>query len=195
MSDGVISDISQTLLELLQDKLSDLFTDPDHICVESPAEFDVDKVPGLIIFLYQVTENPHFKYQEPERIASDQLSRPPFVVDLNYLFVPYGNDRDTEYQILGRVIQALSDHAVLRGTDLKGGLAGSDKEFRILHQSLSLEELARLWTTFYNRPFKTSVSYQVTPVGIDSALGPVIVRPVVERNLRIHRHRGHDDAA
>ncbi len=186
MSDGVISDISQTLQNLLQDKLSDMVK-KGHVCVESPAEIDVvDPSPWLIIFLYQITENPHFKYQEPERIASDQLRRPPFVVDLHYLFVPYGKDRDTEYQILGRVIQTFADHAVLRGSELQGGLAGSDKEFRILHQSLSLEELVRLWTTFYNRPFKASVSYQVTPVGIDSALGPVIVRPVVERDLRIY---------
>lgn len=185
MSDGVISDISQTLQKLLQDKLSDL-VGKGHVSVESPAEIAMDNTPCLIIFLYQITENPHFKYQEPERIASDQLSRPPFVVDLHYLFVPYGKDRDNEYQILGRVIQTFSDYPTLRGTGLQGGLAGSGKEFRVIHQSLSLEELVRLWTTFYNRPFKASVSYQVTPVGIDSALPPVIVRPVVERDLRIY---------
>ena len=192
MSDGVISDISETLRKLLQDKLADLVA-PDHVSVESPAEIVLDTNPWLIIFLYQVTENPHFKYQEPERIASDQISRPPFVVDLHYLFVPYGQNRDNEYQILGRVIQTFSDQPTLRGSWLQGGLAGSDKEFRIVHQSLSLEELVRLWTTFYNRPFKASVSCQVTPVGIDSALAPVTVRPVVERDLRFHR--GHDDVA
>jgi len=186
MSSGIISDISETLRKLLEDKLAGLVVQ-ENVIVESPAEFTFDVQPSLIVFLYQFTENPHFKYQEPGRIASDknseQIKRPPFVVDLHYLLVPYAQTRDNEYHILERVIQTLSDYSTLRGSLLQRGLAGSDQEFRIIHQSLSLEELVRLWTTFYNRPFKASVSCQVTPVGIDSALKPMPVRPVVGREL------------
>ena len=182
MSDSVISDISETLCRLLQDRLSDLVA-PDHVVTESPAEIDPKTIPAVSIFLFQISENQYLKNLEPERTASDRIKRPPFVVDLHYLFVAYGQSRDNEYHILGRVLQALADQPTLHGTILQGGLAGSGKEFRVIHHSTSLEELVRLWTTFYNRPFKASVSYQVTPVAIDSARAPQAMHPVAERTL------------
>ncbi|MGR9053272.1 MAG: DUF4255 domain-containing protein [Gammaproteobacteria bacterium] len=185
MSAGIISDISDSLRKLLQNQLKGLVSS-DCVYVESPAEVVISQdSPTLIIFLYQITENHHFKNVDHERVASNQVGRPPFVVDLHYLFIPYGVDRSNEYQILGRVMQALADHPKLSGSDLIGELTGSNQEFHILYQSLGFEEIVRLWNTFYNRPFKTSVSYLVSSAGIDSAIAPETVQPVIQRELHI----------
>ena len=65
-------------------------------------------------------------------------------------------------------MNVLSDNAVLRGSVLKGGLEGTDEEFRITLNPVSLDELNRLWNSFYDKSFKLSVCYMVAPVKIDS---------------------------
>ena len=43
-----------------------------------------------------------------------------------------------------------------------------DEEMHITITSLSLDDMTKIWSTFPNKPFRTSVCYVVTPVRIDS---------------------------
>jgi len=186
MSDSAIADVSETLLRVLRERLSGLVAQ-DHVTLASPADIELDTSPWLGLFLYQVAENLHLKNEEMRRTDPARLEFPPTVVDLNYLAVPYAQTRDDEQKIVGRVIQAFASQPVLRGAVLQRSLAGSSEELKVVPYAPSMDELARLWTTFNNKPYKLSLGYQVTPVKIASAREPVEVQPVLERNVRFSR--------
>jgi len=185
MSDyTVIADVSETLLRLLRDRLAGLVAS-DHVTLVSPAEIELDTSPWLALYLYQVAENPHLKTQEPMRIDALTLQHPAVSLDLSYLVVPYAQTRENEHQILGRVVQVLGSDAVLQGPSLLGSLAGTEEVLRVTLHPLPMEEMLRLWTGFYSKPYKLSLSYQVSPVKVDRTLPTLTVQPVVERVLRV----------
>ncbi len=184
LGSDVIADVSETLLKLLRDQLAGTIAS-DHVTLASPAEVEVDNAPWLAMFLYQVTENQYLKNEPFERIDATQWRIPPYAVDLSYLLVPYAQSRETEQQILGKVLQVFSSHPIIKGSLLQRDLAGTDEELRIVFRPLSLEDMFRLWSAFPNKPYKLSVSYQVTPVRIDSVLPPLTAQPVLEKVVHL----------
>ncbi|MCF6155892.1 MAG: DUF4255 domain-containing protein [Candidatus Brocadia sp.] len=169
-----IADVGETLIRLLRDNMSDLIP-PDSIVLLSPADVEGQNI-RLTLFLYSVVENPHLKNQEMHEISPTQLRYPPLTLDLQYLLTTYAStvipDRTErtleEHRILGRAMRIFYDNAILSGSVLQGGLAGTDEELRITLNPVSLEDLTKLWTAFPNRSYRASVGYLVTPVRIDS---------------------------
>lgn len=88
---------------------------------------------------------------------------------------------------MGKVLQVFHDHPVVRGVDLKGSLDGTDVELRITLETLSLEELTRIWDALNSEAgYALSVSYEVQVVEIDTGaeLEPSV--PVIELAPRYH---------
>ena len=79
------------------------------------------------------------------------------------------------------MLQVFNDHAILRGSDLQESLRGTTVQLRLSLETLSLEELTRVWDAL-NEPYQLSVCYQVQVVTIESALEPVLAPPVLVRN-------------
>jgi hypothetical protein len=172
----IIFDITQTLAELLREGMRKYRFDSvsgENISIDFSSPADVEEVQDetsarLCLFLYQVLENPYLKNQEMQKINSDIIKQIPLTLDLFYLLIPYAKQKKTEYEILGRAMQIFYDNAILKGSALKEGLAGTDKEFRVVLYPLSIEEKTQLWNTFPEKGFKLSVCYKVTPVEIES---------------------------
>jgi hypothetical protein len=163
----IIRDVGRTLKEFLETNIPAL---KNNISFNSPADM---QSPGgdqrsLSLFLYQAMENSHMRNRNLETPEPDRLVYPPIILDFYYLLTPYANERDDEFDILEKIVRSFYDHAVLRGSDLKGMLleSGND-ELRIVPHPLSLEDLNHLWNTF-SKPFKVSLAYLVTPIRIPS---------------------------
>ena len=171
-----IADVGQTLVELLRSGMSDLIT-PASIVLCSPADIGASDNPRLSLFLYQVTENRYLKNQEMTVVDPVTAQYPPLMLDLYYMLTAYGSSQITdktdrtleEHKILGLAMRVLYDNAVLKGSVLKGGLAGTDDELRISTQPVSFEELVRPWGSFQDKSYKLSACYLVSPVIIDSS--------------------------
>jgi hypothetical protein len=163
----IIRDVGMTLKELLETNVPTL---KNNISFNSPADM---QPPGgdqrlLSIFLYQAAENVHMRNRNLETPDPGRLVYPAVVLDLYYLLTPFAKERDDEFDILERVIRTFYDNALLRGSNLKGMLLDSgNEELRMVPNPLSLEDLNNLWSTF-SKPFKTSLSYLITPVRIPS---------------------------
>jgi hypothetical protein len=92
-----------------------------------------------------------------------------------------GNDAETEQQLLGKVLQVFYDQPILRGSTLQGGLDPTTVELRVLLETLSLEEITRVWYALSSDTgYQLCVSYEVQVIEIDSALEPESLQPVVE---------------
>jgi len=153
------------------------------------------------IFLYQVTPNGTRRNADlPTRRADGQLvQRPQVALDLHYLLSFYGDEDKLEPQrLLGSVARSLHARPLLRRQMIQDTL--TDPTFAFLANSnladqvelvkftplpLSLEELSKLWSVFFQTPYTLSVTYQGTVVLIESEETPQAALPVRERNLYV----------
>jgi hypothetical protein len=186
MSDyPVISAVSQTLRTLLT---SDITQSTDsqikNVPIEllSPKEMqDNNETLGVSVWLYRVSRMGDLLNEPPQRISPTQIARTPLPLLLYYLVTPVSTDPLTRHALLGKVMQVLNDHAILRGADLQGILQGTTDQLRVVLETLSLEDLSLVWDAL-SEPYQLSVSYMVQMVQIDSAMEPVQVSPVLQRD-------------
>lgn len=175
MSYTVIEDASATLLDLLRTEIPLTLPsiDSDDIVLLSPAEV-ADQPLRVSLFLYAIVENPYLKNEERRIISPSESQYPPLSLDLYYLLTTYADptvvaDPTLEaHRVMGLAMRIFYDHGILSGSALKGSLATRNAELRLSLNPITVEDLTRLWSVFPNRPYRTSVSYLVTPARIDS---------------------------
>ncbi|HEY6352732.1 MAG TPA: DUF4255 domain-containing protein [Candidatus Angelobacter sp.] len=184
MSDyTVISAVSSTLKEILKQNITlspDTELNGVEIYLLSPKEMQDASNTGISVWLYKVTRMAEMLNEPPERISPNQIARVPLPVLLFYLVTPITTDPGTRHTLLGRVLQVLNDHSILRGSDLQGVLEGTNEQLRVNLEALSLEELSLVWEAL-SEPYQLSVTYLVQVAKIDSDLEPVKSGPVIEK--------------
>ncbi|MEJ8546925.1 DUF4255 domain-containing protein [Brevibacillus borstelensis] len=172
-----------TLLHLLREQMTpEPISQPELIGLASPAEAS-DLV--LSLFLYEVRESAE-RQSAMISEGTDILRHPPMTVHLYFVMTAHSPAEQharalDEYRILGRAMQVLYDNAILKGNVLKGSLAGTNEELRVVMDQPPLDRLIHL---FPNMPYKLSVGYSVGPVYIDSTRIRSTKR-VLERDFRL----------
>lgn len=190
MSDyTVIGDVGETLISVLRENMSDLL-DESSIVLFSPGEPPGTTEIRLMLFLYAIRENEHMKNQNVQYRNLDNSVRPPLSLDLYYMLTPYPSNTITDlterikdaHWILGRAMRIFYDHSILKGSILKGSLAGSNDELHIVQTTLSIQDVSQIWNTFKDAFYRLSVFYLVTSANID-AVRMTGSRRVTERVL------------
>ncbi|GAC1356112.1 MAG: DUF4255 domain-containing protein [Ktedonobacteraceae bacterium] len=160
------------------------------------------------IYLYQVTPNASWRNVDlpTRRVDGTLIQRPKVALDLHYMISFYGDENQLVSQrLLGSVVRTLHAQPQLArerirhtiapaGTDdsrifpnfpfLRSSTLAEDIElvkFSPLH--LSLEELSKIWSVFYQIPYTLSVAYQGTFVLIETDDTPQSTLPVRTRNI------------
>ncbi len=158
---------------------------------------------GANIFLYQVTPSAAARNEDlPTRSQDGTLVRRPRVgLDLHYLLTFYGSETQLIPQrLLGsasRVIHAKPvltrpqvDTSVSARPFLAGSNLSSDIELvKFTQLPLTLEELSKLWSVFFQTQYTLSVAYQGTVVFIESEESFSSPLPVELRNLYVETFR------
>lgn len=171
---------SQTLQKLLQGRF-DADDDLKSITVFLKTPKEMANETGVSLWLYRVVRNEFWLNNPPQRVDLDQLRRTPLPFCLHYLVTPLLQLSENEQKVLGKVLQTFHDHPVARGIDLQGSLGGTSVELRITLETLSLEEITRIWTALNAESgYQLSVSYEVQVVEIESARESEKVVPVIE---------------
>ena len=161
----------------------DLIAHPDGVGLAHPADKgDLN----LSLFLYGVKENTDYRSSDYIDRGGGELRFPPIALDLFYLITAHSaSDIQSrgidEHRIIGKTIQTFYDHAVLKGEDLVGSLAGSDQAIRITKEEVPLETVINF---FPDMPYKLSLSYAVGPVFVDSNRTKSVTR-VTERKVQL----------
>lgn len=156
---------------------------------------------GVNVYLYQVTPNAAWRNNDlPTRRDDGRLvQRPRAALDLLYLLSFHGNEVQLEPQrLLGSVVRTLHARPVLTrqmirdtiGDASNAFLAGSDladelESIKFTPSSLSLEELSKLWSVFFQVPYTLSVAYQASVVLIEPEAAAQRALPVRERNVYV----------
>ena len=151
--------------------------------------------PRTLLFLYQVSPNGALRNNDlPARAANGNLmKRPTAALDLHYVLAFYGNENDLEPQrMLGAAVRdihakpvlmrqmiedAIGSNPILTGSNL----ADAVEQIKFTPLPLSLEELSKLWSVFFQAPYALSIAYQGTVVLIESEENAQAVLPVLRR--------------
>lgn len=138
---------------------------------------------GVSLWLYRIERDPETLNAPPRRSAKDKLLHQPLPLRLHYLVVPVvdvsqrSDGPELEQNILGAVLQVFHDHACLRGSDLRGDLAGTNLELHMRLETLDLDQMSRMWDAL-SHAFQLAVSYEAAVIPIDSSMQPEVTPPV-----------------
>ena len=186
-----IATVTATLLRLLQDALNAAATEEPgavsgakvtSVCPDGPAAGTPKS--GINIYLYQAVPNTTWRNADlPTRRSDGSLAdRPQIALDLHYLLSFYGDEKTLEPQrMLGVAVRLLNSRPILarkaiRDTvadPLYGYLTASDlveqpELVRLTPIGMTLEEMSRLWSIFFQQPYKLSLVYMASVVVIES---------------------------
>ena len=160
-----------------------------------------DSPTRINLYLYQISPTASLRNMDlpSRREDGTVVQRPQAAIDLHYLLTFYGKDKDLEPQILlGSAIRVLHSQPILtqdmirreleRNSDpsevdriealAEGDLADQVERIRFTPQSLSLDELSKLWSVFYQVPYTLSVAYMASVVLIEADVSPQKALPV-----------------
>jgi hypothetical protein len=158
---------------------------------------------GINLFLYQVSPNAALRNADlPTRRPEGTLvNRPQAALDLHYLLTFYGAESKMEPQILmGNSVSILHARPILTqdmikheiercvAEDSNHPLAKSDladqvERIKFTPLPMSLEELSKLWSVFFQIPYTLSLAYQASVVLIEADIVPQKALPVRAANL------------
>ncbi len=154
---------------------------------------------GLNVFLYQVMPNTGLRNADlPTRNSDGQAGqRPAAALDLHYLLSCYGQESSLEPQrVLGGAVRQLHSRPLLTRQMIRdtvtdpaysylaaSNLADAIEPVRFSPLALSLEELSKLWSVFFQTPYALSAAYLASVVLIEEELTPRAALPVRQRQV------------
>lgn len=157
-----------------------------EVSIATPEEMTREKKQGLSVWLYRVVRD-EMRLNDPPVVrplggGGVELVPPPLPLRLHYLMTPLASKApDTEQKILGRVLQAFHARAILSGALLRGDLTGTDAEIHVRLETMSLDEISRVWEALEGS-YQLSVSYEVSLALIRSNTLPL--RPALVESVR-----------
>ena len=156
---------------------------------------------GMNLYLYLITPNPAYTTAEQpiRRPVRDLVKRSLVASDLQFLFSFYGNDAEMEPQRLaGSVIRTLQSVYTLTPDMIRetiadptfGFLAGADlaeqlEPVRVVPTEISVENLSKIWSVFFQTPYALSLTYKATVVLIEGEESGKRPLPIRERRTTI----------
>lgn len=165
-----------------------------------------DEQPRLNIFMYYASLNPALRNVGlPSRTSQGaQISNPPLALNLHYLVTAYGSNQFDPEILLAWAMKVLHDTPVVpretiadalddllnnpvtpEGTLINGSmLANQIEHIRITPETLTTEEIYRLWTAFQTN-YRPTTSYQVSVVVIQDTKKFTSNLPVQQRSVMV----------
>ena len=168
--------------QAIRDRLLDSLTRnaiPNKMVFIGPLDDSDARSASLILFLYRLTANPELRnsdrYLASEDGAKIEAYSNSLPLNLHYILTVGTVDGGPEEQpllALGAAIQELQHQPTLFGASTK------QENVRVSMESLSAEDLSRIWALFPAANYRTSVAYVATPVWIDPEIPTTPATPV-----------------
>lgn len=190
-----IAAVTATLQDILQNAALAAVPGTD-VTIKRPEAINTggQEKAAINLYLYQISPDPSWINADlPTRNGNGVLVRRPQVaLNLDYLISFHGSELVLEPQrLLGGVISALHASAILEIETIRRAIASrnyltQDTIFdqvelvKLSPLNLSLEELSKLWSVFYQIPYTLSVIYRASPVFVEAQLPTSTVKPVAE---------------
>ncbi len=195
-----IASVTAALSEVLQTAVGDDVT--DAIVTTGRPDGTGTPATSVNVYLYQVTSNAALSNSDlPTRRANGELvHRPQAWLDLHYLLTFFGEEAAfVPQRLLGSAVRTLHSRPVLTRDLIRqtianpryddflatSNLADAVDLVKFSPLSLSLEDLSKLWSVFFQTPYSLSVAYQASVVMIEGESSALSALPVRARNIYV----------
>lgn len=158
---------------------------------------------SINIFLYNTLINPTWRNMDvPWRVKPGEQGNAPLPLNLFYIFTAYAGENEDSiplitdsarllgsHRLLGQVMSILHDVPLLQADFIHSALPADDQQdfpydqvehVRITPQSLTSEELSKIWTGFQTQ-YRLSAAYELSVVLIESQRPSRSPMPVLRR--------------
>ncbi|MEB3290941.1 MAG: DUF4255 domain-containing protein [Leptolyngbya sp.] len=138
---------------------------------------------GINLFLYHVSRNNALKNPDAltQRARNKRTPWRQAALELHYMLSFYGNEAELEPQrLMGSVVRTFNDRTTLSTQLIQDTLSDSTfsyldqsdlsqqvQELQITPEDLSLDDLSKVWSVFFQTPYALSMAYKVMAVVID----------------------------
>lgn len=147
-----------------------------------PEAADSQAKPTVWVYLYRISPNAALRNADlPTRDAQGRtVRRPVAALDLHYLLSFTGNEEESEPQrMLGLTVAALHAEPALDRTSLapsptgptwlqSSDLAEQSEAVKFAPSQLSLDDLSKLWSVFFQIPYQLSTGYEASLVLLEA---------------------------
>ncbi len=182
-SPDALATVTATLQNLLSDVTPTVTTQPPSTARNGSNGEQIN------IFLYSTYTNAAFSNAPmPGEMRSGEHAYPPLPLVLKYLITVYGaNDDDISgQQLMGQAMSLLHDHPLLGPSDIVGITPDSNlhqqiERIRITPDTLSLDDMSKLWSSFQSAEYRLSTGYEISVVLIESTRPGRAPLPVLKR--------------
>ena len=195
-----VAGTTATLVQLLDDAVSRDFVGATASAGRPDVPGASEADPEVRVYLYRVETNAARRNDDlPTRSADATLvQRPQAALTLNYLLTFIGSEIDhVPQRLLGISVGTLHFHPVLTRGEIERmilaagaadplalvDLAEQPDLVRLSPLPLTLDELATLWTSFFQVEYRLSVAFQAEVVMLTPPASPARPLPVRERRL------------
>ena len=162
-----IGKVSESLRTMLLEEIGATV----NVTILAPDEGGGDR--RINLFLYKVQENPYLRNMDWQVKSGEptKLVPPPLSLNLFYLITAYApNDSQTgnssAHELLGEAMRVFYENPIVPDTYLAEELRNTREQIKIMHNTLDMEELSRIWSTF-TQPFRLSVLYEISVVQLE----------------------------
>lgn len=182
-SPAALATVTATLQHLLSGVTPSVTTQPPSTARNGGSGEQIN------IFLYGTHYNTAFSNAPmPHQARDGERAHPPLPLVLKYLVTAYGaNDDDISgQQLMGKAMSVLHDHPLLGKSDIEGitpdsRLQDQIERIRITPETLTLDDMSKLWSSFQSAEYRLSTGYQVSVVLIESTRSSRTPLPVLKR--------------
>ncbi len=190
-----IATVSAALAAVITKSIQEVVSGANVVIGRPQATPSAEAAHSVQLCLYQVSPNAALRNADlPTRDSAGKLRQKPQVaLDLHYLLAFNGDEKEFEPQrMLGAVARDLHANPVLSADILSDAIAswpvlsGSNldkaiEQIKLTHLALSLEELSKLWSVFFQTPYALSVAYHASVVLIEAEENAALAPPVLQR--------------
>jgi len=168
--------------------------------------------PGLNLYLYHLTPNQGWRNAglPSHNQNGSRVSNAPLGLDLHYLLMAYGRDEYQAEILMGYAMQLLHDTPVLTRAAIRASLSAIPSQqvsggmlpaafqalvaadlaeqielVKITPETLTIEELSKLWSAFQANHFRLTTGYQASVVLIEGQKSTRAALPVLKSNLYV----------
>ncbi len=194
-----IAAVSATLQKIITDAGTNYNLNPP-IEAESkpPSELSSD-TDYVNIYPYNVRENVAARNLDlPARDSGGRrMTAYPLVLDIKFILTAYSTTPLRSELLFGIAVQALHENPVLTAKEITAAvnaeailkevadLAAQVEQVKITPKTLDSDEVSKLWSAFQT-PYRTSATYEVSVVIIESKDARTSPLPVAEVGLHVH---------
>lgn len=168
MKHEIINDINLTIRSLLENELRSVFKNVAVKLADLENFKKGETKTGVNVFLYHVQINeiqinynsaPDQEDPGPDGEITFVYRPPPVPVTLSFMLTPFASEPQTEYRLLGRIIQVAQENPLLTGEQLKGDWLPKEGRLALMPDThLTFERQLEIFRGF-DAPLKMSVGY------------------------------------